>query len=77
MDYLVQIDNEEISELADVLSLTGRVNGVQAAAKVRLSLLEKLPKAKHTEIKLKALAQAFRERAAEIPVANGGQKVTL
>lgn len=75
-EYLVQVDNEESNVLADVISITGRVNGIQSAAKVRISLLEKLPKAKHKQVKQKALVQAFLERGA-IPATDGAEKVTL
>lgn len=75
-DYSVLIDNEEGNAVADVLSLTGRVNGINVAAKVRISMLAKMD-AKHAKReKQKALIAAFESRQ-ESPASAAGEKVTL
>ena len=75
-DYFVQIDNEESNELADVISMTGRVDGVQVAAKVRISLMQKLSEKEQKKFKLAALARAYLERK-EKPSMAGAEKVTV
>lgn len=76
MDYVVSIDNEESNKLADILSITGRVNGLDCAAKVRLSALRVLPDDKaRKQAKQKALIAAFNARSQS--AVSAGEKVTL
>ena len=57
--YSVSIDNEEVSELADVISITGRVNKVNCAAKVRISQQKQLPAAEQKRSRQTALIEAY------------------
>lgn len=70
MDYFVTVDNEETSALADRLSLTGTVNGVQCAAVARLSQI------KGKADKQRALIQAYLAKS-EAPPKVGAERVSL
>lgn len=75
-EYIVAIDNEEVNKVADVVSITGRVNGAQCAAKVRLSKLSGLPSLEQKKVKQKALVDAYENKAQET-MASSGEKVVL
>ena len=74
--YSVSLDHEEGNEIADVLSLTGRVNGTDVAAKVRISAIAKMSVKNAKLEKQKALIAAFEARVAS-PKASPGEKVVV
>ena len=75
-DFVVSIDDEATNELADNLSLVGRVNGVPCAIVTRLSSIAKLSKNQQKLTKQKALISSFLARQ-DKPVLEIGEKVTL
>lgn len=76
MEYHVLIDNEESNVNANNLSLTGRVNGVNCAAVIRLTSLQGLSQKKAKLEKQTALIQAFLNRASTVSE-SAGEKVEL
>ena len=74
-DYIVSIDNQESSEQADNLSITGKVNGTQCATVIKLSSLDGLGKNKQKAIKQQALVRAFLNKQITIPE-SAGEKVS-
>jgi len=75
--YIVAILNEEGSDLADVISLTGTVNGVPTSAKVRISSTKKMSVKAKKSAKLTALAQAFQEKSESVSANSQGEEITL
>jgi len=76
MEYVVSIDNEESNEVADVISMTGRVNGIACAARVRISQIKSLKPKDAKILKQKALIEAFVARV-EASLASAGERVTV
>ena len=75
-EYIVSIDNEEISEAADNLSITGRVNGIQCATVVRNSTIEALEKKEAKQAKQRALIDGYINRQKSVS-SSAGEKVTI
>ncbi len=75
MDYYVSIDNKEHNANADALSITGRVNGVNVAAVLKLSSVKGSLEQQRTVCQ-RALNDAFNNRAAGAE-SSPGEKVTL
>lgn len=75
-EYSVDIQNEEASPGDNALSITGAVNGLQCAAKVRLTDLEGLSKAEAKRKKQLALIDGFENRRAA-PAPAGAERVTV
>ena len=77
VDYFVAIDNEESNEEADNLSITGRVNGIQCAAVIKLSTVNNLRNRKSQKLaKQRALIMNLQEKQSSVSEAMG-DKVTL
>ncbi len=75
-DYIVSIDNEESNILANHLSITGRVNGINCAAVILLTDVAKASKKEAKLTKQKALVMAFLSRQEQLSEAQG-DKVTV
>ena len=76
-EYVVMVDHGESNEVADMLSITGRVNGIECAAKVRLSALIGLTAKKQKALKQNALIDDFEVRSKKLSVSETeGEKVT-
>lgn len=75
-EYIVMVDHGESNEVADVLSITGRVNGIECAAKVRLSQLAGLMAKKQKAVKQNALIDDFEQRSKKLVATESeGEKV--
>ena len=70
-EYVVSIDNEEKNEIADVISITGRVFKANVAAKVRISAIKGLSATKQKKEKQKALVEAYENMLQEVPEKEG------
>ena len=68
-EYIVTVDNRESN--TDNLSITGKVNGTQCAAVIKLSALDGLSKKAQDALQHKALIQAFLNRQQAIPESAG------
>ena len=67
MKYAVDLQNEEINELANYYSITGTVNGAPTACLCRFSSLKGLSKAEMKAFKQKALIEAYLYRQGQPP----------
>ena len=76
MKYVVDHLYSEISELADVVSITWRVNGRECAAKLRLSKVAGLSSEEQKREKQKALIAAY-ESEIPVPSAEQGEVVEV
>ena len=74
-EYFISIDNEEESELADRLSITGTVNSVPCAASLRLNYVRGLSKKDAKLAKQTVLAASYEARTQRKSF--GAEKVNL
>lgn len=69
--HKVTLDHWESNKLANNLSITGKVDGVQCAVVIKLSSIEGLPQKAAKRVKQLALIDAFTKKKESVPESEG------